>query len=621
MRLLMIAMPWQGLDTPSSALGVLGPAVQRASAGWTCDELYANLRWAEHLVRATDGAITTSDYETVSEQVFHGVGDWVFTTALYDVDEYRRDDFGEFLRQRDIEPSVPLAMQTHARGFVEALAREIAADPPDVVGFTSTFMQNVPSLALARQLKRLVPDLVTVLGGSNCDGIQGAALHRNFSQLDFVVSGEGERALPALLNRLADGGGLDGIPGLSRREHGHSVTNPPATSALPFAMVPAPDYTAFFDQLEESNLPAVSPRLVLETSRGCWWGERHQCTFCGLNGSNINFRSKAPERIAAEVRDLAERHRILDFIMVDNILDMQYLSTAMPELAALDCDLRIHYEIKSNLSRDALRSLREANVLYVQPGIESLSNHVLRLMDKGVSSAHNVRMLRDAQDLGLNVTWNILYGFPGETEQDYRDMIERFTALEHLQPPTGAWRIALERFSPYFESPEQGFMFRRPARIYDFIYQIPRDELYDVVYLFDCHESGITGAIEDDVKEASARWAKAHTHSSLSYWVDDAGGVVIEDRRASWPHEVIALDEVASTVYLGLFRGAGREGIRRRLSEAGLTVTADGLEQLLSWMVQRGLAYEDEQRYVALALRLDPFRKRLVEGREQVGAR
>jgi magnesium-protoporphyrin IX monomethyl ester (oxidative) cyclase len=84
---------------------------------------------------------------------------------------------------------------------------------------------------------------------------------------------------------------------------------------------------------------------------------------------------------------------------------------------------------------------------------------------------------------------------------------------------------------------------------------------------------------------------------------------------------VIALDEVASTVYLGLFRGAGREGIRRRLSEAGLAVTDDGLEQLLSWMVQRGLVYEDEERYVALALGLDPFRKRLVDGREEVGAR
>ncbi|MBI1758679.1 MAG: RiPP maturation radical SAM protein 1 [Actinobacteria bacterium] len=484
MKILMVAMPWQGLDTPSSALGILGPCVRQNAVDWTVDELYANLRWAEHLMLETNGSVTSADYQNVASQVFHGVGDWVFTPALYDVDGYRVDEFSAFLTQRSIDPLIPVEMQKHARGFIRNLAADIAAAAPDVVGFTSTFMQNVPSLALARELKRIAPEIRTVLGGSNCDGPQGPALHRNFVQLDFVISGEGERALPALLNRIAGGAGVVDIPGLSWRDDGRTVTNPPAKAALPFAVVPAPDYDTYFHALENSAVRHhIRPMTVLETSRGCWWGERHQCTFCGLNGSNIDFRSKAPERIANEVRSLAERYQVLDLIMVDNILDMNYLNTAMPQLAALDCDLRIHYEIKSNMTRDQLSSLRAAKVLFVQPGIESLSSHVLRLMDKGVSAAHNVRMLRDSEDLGLNVTWNILYGFPGETEEDYRTLLRKFATLEHLQPPTGAWRIALERFSPHFEDPQQGFMFRRPAEIYDFIYQVPHDELYDLVYL------------------------------------------------------------------------------------------------------------------------------------------
>ncbi|MDT0264368.1 RiPP maturation radical SAM C-methyltransferase [Jatrophihabitans lederbergiae] len=614
MKLLMIAMPWQGLDTPSSALGILGPCVRRDAVGWDVDDLYANLRWAEHLIRETGGAITAADYETVAEQVFHGVGDWVFTPVLYDVDGYRRTEFAEFLQLRNIDPVAAVEMQRHSRRFVQDLAAEIATDPPDVVGFTSTFMQNVPSLALAKELKRLVPGIVTVLGGCNSDGPQGPALHRNFPQLDFVVSGEGERALPALLNRIADGADVSNIPGLSWRDSGKSIVNPLAKAALPFAAVPAPNYDDYFHALRHAPLLRdVSPRAVLETSRGCWWGDSHQCTFCGLNGSNIQFRSKDPKRIAEEVRDLADRYQVLDVIMVDNILDMQYIGTAMPELAALDCDLRIHYEIKSNLSRDALSSLKDANVLYVQPGIESLSSRVLRLMDKGVSSPHNVRMLRDAQDLGLNVTWNILYGFPGETEQDYRSMIDKFAALEHLQPPTGAWRIALERFSPYFENPSEGFMFRRPAEIYDYIYEVPRDELYDLVYLFDCHDSGITGSIEDDLKQAAAAWAKGYPHSSLTYWVNDGGRVVIEDHRASWPEDVIELDDVHSTVYLGMSRVAGREGIGRRVADAGFKVSDEEIEHILRWFVDRGFAYEDETRFVSVALTVDPFRRKLVD--------
>jgi ribosomal peptide maturation radical SAM protein 1 len=618
----MIAMPWQGLDTPSSALGILGPCVRRHAANWAIDELHANLRWAEHLMRESNGSITSADYGNVAVQVFHGVGDWVFTPALYDLDSYQVDEFSEFLQDRDIDPLIPVEMQKYARGFIRNLAAEIAADPPDVVGFTSTFMQNVPSLALAKELKKLVPGILTVLGGSNCDGPQGPALHRNFEQLDFVISGEGERSLPALLDRIAKGASVANIPGLSWRDEGQTVVNPPAKTALPFAAVPAPNYDSYFHALENSLVQHhVRPMMVLETSRGCWWGEQHQCTFCGLNGSNINFRSKAPERIAHEVRDLAERYQVLDLIMVDNILDMKYLSTVMPEIAALDCDLRIHYEIKSNMTRGQLSSLKQANVLYVQPGIESLSSHVLRLMDKGVSAAHNVRMLRDGEDLGLNVTWNILYGFPGETEEDYRGLLKKFATLEHLQPPTGAWRIALERFSPYFEDPSQGFMFRRPAAIYDFIYKVPRDQLYDLVYLFDSRSQGISGPLEDELKLAVDEWAKAYPQSSLSYWTDDRGRVIVEDRRASWPEEVIELDDLQSNVYLGMFQGAGREGVRRRLADSGYVVVDGDVEEILRYFVDRGLTFEEGGRYVSVAVEVDPYRRKLVDGKEVAASR
>jgi ribosomal peptide maturation radical SAM protein 1 len=615
MKLLMITMPWQGLDAPSSALGILRPCVQEHAPDWEIQELYANFRWAEHLLRTSGGSISPTDYETIADQVFHGVGDWIFTSALYGVGSHQVEEFSDFLDKRGIDSRTPVVMQGLATEFIQNLAAEIAADPPDVVGFTSTFMQNVPSLALAAELKRLAPGILTVLGGCNSDGPQGPALHRNFTQLDFVVSGEGERALPALLNQVDGAGDFASVPGLSWRDDGRTVVNPPAKASVPMSAVPTPDYDSYFHELENSVLQHyVRPRVVLEAARGCWWGERHQCTFCGLNGSNISFRSKAPERIVQEIEYLTRRHQTLDLIMVDNILDMKYLDTVMPDIAALDCDLRIHYEIKSNLTRESLRTLRNANVLHVQPGIESLSDHVLRLMDKGVSAAHNIRLLRDGEDLGLTVTWNVLYGFPGETAGDYRSMIRKFASVEHLQPPTGAWRIALERFSPYFESPEKGFMLRRPAEIYDYIYKIPKGELNDLVYLFDSNSAGLSGELEEELVEAVEKWRQAYPHSYLLYWSDDDGRVTIEDQRASWPNETIVLDEVQSNVYRGMFRAAGREGMARRLFEAGLSVSQDELEDLLRYFIDRGLAFEDGGRFVSVALEADPYRRRLVDG-------
>ncbi len=73
---------------------------------------------------------------------------------------------------------------------------------PDLVGFSSTFQQNVPSLALAQQLKRQQPSLPVLFGGGNCERPMGPALHRNFTFVDYVVSGEAEVAFVGLIDAL-----------------------------------------------------------------------------------------------------------------------------------------------------------------------------------------------------------------------------------------------------------------------------------------------------------------------------------------------------------------------------------------------------------------------------------
>jgi magnesium-protoporphyrin IX monomethyl ester (oxidative) cyclase len=137
-----------------------------------------------------------------------------------------------------------------------------------------------------------------------------------------------------------------------------------------------------------------------------------------------------------------------------------------------------------------------------------------------------------------------------------------------------------------------------------------------MVFFFDTSVQGISGPIEDEMKQACEDWAKAYPQSTLSYRVDDQGRVVIEDRRASWPEEVIELDDLHSNVYLGMFQAAGREGIRRRLAEGGHTVGDEDVEKMLRYFVDRGLAFEDEGRFVSVALGVDPYRRKLINGKE-----
>jgi ribosomal peptide maturation radical SAM protein 1 len=611
LRVCLTAMPWQGLDSPSLPLGLLRAACR--GAGREVPATYhGNLRWAEFLLDRSGGSLGTADYTDVAENgIFHGIGDWVFSGALHEDDDFGRAALAAYLRDRGVDPGRAAEMREYAADFVELAARELLDLGPDVVGFSTTFMQNVPSLAVAARLKRLAPHVVTVFGGGNCDGPMGAALHRNYPWVDFVVRGEGETVLPALLDAIESGAAPQRLPGVCWRRGGETVANPESGTPLPPGRIPTPDYDDWFERLENSPVEGhVEPKLVLESARGCWWGEAHQCTFCGLNGSLIQFRSKPADRMLAELTGLVARHRTLDVIMVDNIIDNRYFTEVLPRVAALGWDLRIHYEVKSNLTPAQVRALRAARVAHVQPGIESLSSRVLKLMDKGVDGVRNVRTLRECESAGLTTTWNFLYGFPGEHRDDYLPVIRGLPALVHLQPPTDATPILLERFSPNFDRPEIGFTRRRPARFYDHVYDLPESELGELVYLFDSDYLGVEDDVVDALDAAIGEWKKRYHDSTLVRYTTGEG-LVLEDRRSGWPaRDHVVADPALVAAYEELEHGRSAPAVLTRLTDRGVVLTPTRLAAWLDELEEAGLVFREGDRYVALATTGVPVRIR-----------
>jgi len=603
MQIVLIAMPWHSLECPSAALGILHERIRLRAPAHPVTELHGNVRWAEYLLDVTDGRLSPIDYSEVADNGFFcGIGDWIFAASLHGTATWTADAYAQYVSARGIDCAVAAEMQRLAPAFIDRLADEIVATGADLVGFTTTFMQNVASLALARALKDRRHDIRIVFGGANCDGVQGVALHRNFAFVDFVLRGEGEEALPELIEALASGAPLADIAGLCWRDHGRVVVNAERTRTFPMDEVPAPNYDSYFAMIERSAVrDFVDPKLVVEGARGCWWGEKHQCKFCGLNGSNMKFRSKSPERLWAEIAMLVERHRTLDLLMVENIIEQRYYHELLPRLAASSWDLRVHYEIKSNLTRRQVAALEAAGVVHVQPGIENLSSRVLQLMEKGVNGCQNVQALRDCDAHGLTVSWNYLYGFPGETADDYEPVIAQMEALVHLQPPHVATRIALERFSPYFENPALGFPVREPARFYEYIYSLSAVELADLVYLFDSNDAGIGGEIEVRLREMIDLWQRRHSQSRLSGEIE-ADRIVIEDERVGWPRRRHVIDTPAMVqLHLALDRARTVDAAAAILERVGTPLSTSAiLTQLRDWR-RLGLVFEEGGRFVALA--------------------
>lgn len=621
MRILLVAMPWHSLDTPSLAVGILHERVQHCREQHEVKDLYAHIKWAEFLNERSEGVMRSYEYTAIAEGgIFHGLGDWLFTPALYGTPEWRVEQYSEYMKKAGRWSDKLLDIHRWSPEFIDQLARQVVELKPDMVGFTSTFMQNVASLALARRLKQLEPRILTIMGGANCDGPQGLAVHRNFPFLDFVVRGEGEQTFVELLDALGGHGSVEEVLGLCwRDQEGNHRANPDRTHAFPAHQIPAPNYDAYFDTVSKSKLRVeFQPKLVMEGARGCWWGEKHHCTFCGLNGSMMAFRSKPPAQLWEEIRATIERHQTLDILMVDNIIDHKYFKALLPHITQSGINLRMHYEVKSNLNTEQIQALKDAGVVNVQPGIENLSTRVLKLMAKGINGCHNVQTLRDCEDQGLTVSWNYLYGFPGETEEDYVDIVAQVPAMVHLQPPGGATRIALERFSPNFENPAIGFVERRPAPFYFHVYDLPEHELMDLAYIFETPPKGITGEVTKRLAEAVKQWKESYTQSELSYR-DDGRHIYLRDRRVGWPERDVVLVEPSEVaLFRLLLRPQSPATAAESLRSHGHEVTPEQVTQKLADWRKEGLAFEEGGRFICLPLRARPQRVRAPAGKKRM---
>jgi radical SAM superfamily enzyme YgiQ (UPF0313 family) len=119
-------------------------------------------------------------------------------------------------------------------------------------------------------------------------------------------------------------------------------------------------------------------RMLIELSRGCWWGEKHNCVFCGANSQALTYRQKSPQRGYDEITTLVERYGIDRIHFTDCILSMQYFETLLPAISNWKKDVNLFFEAKANLSRRQVRTLKSAGVNIFQPGIESLDSEMLK---------------------------------------------------------------------------------------------------------------------------------------------------------------------------------------------------------------------------------------------------
>jgi ribosomal peptide maturation radical SAM protein 1 len=615
----LVYMPFAPDNLPPLGISLLKAIL--AERGIACDNHYLTLGFAERLGLPLYRWIGLTAPR-------HLLGEWLFARELFGSEWDREHPLLGGLQEGsgdEVMPKEHLELLRGVRDGTGAYLDDCTSAVPweryKIIGFSSIGQQNVASLALAKRLKAVWPDKTIVFGGANCRGEMGLELHRQFPFIDFVCRGESDFLFPTLVERLLAGASPPSLPGLiARGDDGQSVSV--GSSALPVTdldSLPYPDFDDYFRQLDESSLDLKDQvMLSFESSRGCWYGDKQKCTFCGLTGDTTTFRRKTPGRVLEELTYLTRRYKVRRLAATDNILDMRYLRDLVPQIIERDPGWSISYEAKANLGKEQLRLLKRAGVSRLQPGIESLSTEVLKRMRKGCTVLQNVQLLKWGSEFGMDLAWNFLIGFPGEEPDEYVRLAEMVPALLHLQPPhlCGAGRsVRLYRFSSYYDDPEGwGLTNVRSAANYGLVYPFPEASLRRLAYHFDFDyadgrdPSTYTAALVEMIEY----WRTNYCPGALTC-VSNGQVLVIHDRRPGAKQARLELYAMEKAAYEYCDEAHALQAIHGHLLRLGYEVARETLRRQLEGWVEDRLMLCDGDWYLSLAVPADDLAARLTD--------
>ncbi|PYS83690.1 MAG: hypothetical protein DMF67_08460 [Acidobacteria bacterium] len=314
------------------------------------------------------------------------------------------------------------------------------------------------------------------------------------------------------------------------------------------------------------------------------------------------------ERAFAELEFLSQTYGRKRIDCVDNILDMRYVNTLFPKLRDSGLGVELFYEVKSNLRYEQLTTLYDGGLRGIQPGVESFSNEILRLMRKGCTGLQNIQLLRWCAELGIDAAYNILTGFPNESPSEYERMAELVPLMCHLQPPVVVSPIRLDRFSPFFtRSSEFGLTRVRPTVSYYYVYPLGRRELSRLAYYFDYdYEDGREprSYVDNLRDEVNRKWWNVWFKQPLearprldAYC--DGRAVNITDTRAEAVAPSHRLEGLAAELYLRCDSAQSLSSLQR---EFGAVADAAEVLKALEGLIASKLMVEMDGQYLSLAV-------------------
>jgi radical SAM superfamily enzyme YgiQ (UPF0313 family) len=297
---------------------------------------------------------------------------------------------------------------------------EIKRLRPEIVGIACGSATYSRCVETAKAVKETLPSCKVVVGGPHPSFMPDSMLQH--PEIDYIVMGEGERAIVELATFISKGNGNPAtakIPGVGYSHEGEFVKEPPRfisdLDEVPFPARHLLPMSLYERKIEFLNAEPVDTVNVI---RGC----PYNCAFCETKRLwGQRCRSFSPNRVVEEINHLITNYGTKGIYFVGDNFTVRKKETAeICELIKknnLDiewvCDTRVDL-----ISRDILRKMKEAGCKTIWFGVESGSPAILSRINKGVTLEQITHAFQICREEGIQTACSFMLGIPGETADD-----------------------------------------------------------------------------------------------------------------------------------------------------------------------------------------------------------
>ncbi len=311
--------------------------------------------------------------------------------------------------------SLPTEVQNALFG---AELAQVQSEQPDLIGFSILSEQNLLyALALGKVIKQRF-NLPIALGGALMSHLEPAELLQAFPWLDYIFFGEAEKNLVDFIDAWPEQT-FASVSGLAYRQGGKIKECGKATP-LPLNQLPYPN----FDDFPLTDYIAPEPVLPVITCRGCYWGK---CTFCShTRPYGPVVRVRQPEQIVDELARQGERYGVRRFLFVDEAISPKMLRQLSEEILARGLEIQFGAEgvrVEKAFNEELLRLAYRAGLRWVYVGIESGTQRLLELIDKGIEIETVERFIQMCRRVGITPQLSFIIGLPGATPAELQNEI------------------------------------------------------------------------------------------------------------------------------------------------------------------------------------------------------